>query len=580
MPPWTTEHQLAFDGIKELVSSRECLTVIDHVTPGDNKIFVTTDASDFRTGAVLSWGPTWETARPVAFDSVPLTSAQLNYPVHEKELLAIIHALNKWRSDLLGSNFTVFTDHRTLENFDRQRDLLRRQARWMELMSQYDFTINYIRGEDNTIADALSRLPVDPASDPVPDVDPEEQQQPLWSSWMQTSSVNSVLHISADKLFLSQLKAGYLDDTFCKKFVTGQTILPNVRNVNGLWYIGDRLLIPRTGDLHEQLFRLAHDSLSHGGTDKAYATLRDAYYWPNMHCDLESSYIPACQDCMHNKSPTSKPSGPLHPLPVPENHGDSVAIDFIGPLPEDQGFNCIVTFTDHLNSDIRLVPTWTDISAADFASIFFNEWYCENGLPLNIVSDRDKLFISKFWKSLHELTGVKLNMSTSFHPESDGASERTNKTVNQAIRFHVDRNQKGWVHALPVICFNMMNTVNASTGFSGFQLRMGRSPRLIPPLVPDRLPVKLDSDFEAAANIIKKLNNDTCEAADNILAAKISQAHQANKHHSPDPTFALGDRVMLSTMHQRRDFQAGHKDRVAKFMPRFDGPYTIVETHC
>ncbi len=196
-PPWTTEHQLAFDGIKELVSSRECLTVIDHVTSGDNKIFVTTDASDFCTGAVLSWGPTWETARPVAFDSVPLTGAQLNYPVHEKELLAIIRALNKWRSDLLGSNFTVFTDHRTLENFDRQRDLSHRQVRWMELMSQYDFTINYIRSEDNTVADALSRLPVDPASDPVPDVDPEEQQQPLWSSWMQTSSVNSVLHISA-----------------------------------------------------------------------------------------------------------------------------------------------------------------------------------------------------------------------------------------------------------------------------------------------------------------------------------------------------------------------------------------------
>lgn len=343
-------------------------------------------------------------------------------------------------------------------------------------MSQYDFTINYIRGEDNMVADALSRLPVDSASDPVPDVDPEEQQQPLWSSWMQTSSVNSILHISADKLFLSQLKAGYLDDAFCKKFVTGQTILPNVWNINGLWYIGDRLLIPHTGDLREQLFRLAHDSLSHGGTDKAYAMLCDAYYWPNMRRDLEFSYIPACQDCMRNKSPTSKLSGPLHPLPVPENCGDSVAIDFIGPLPEDQGFNCIVTFTDRLNSDIRLVPTRTDISAADFASIFFNEWYCENGLPLNIVSDRDKLFISNFWKSLHELTGVKLNMSTSFHPESDSASERTNKTVNQAIRFHVDRNQKGWVRALPVIRFNMMNTVNASTGFSGFQLHMGRSP--------------------------------------------------------------------------------------------------------
>ncbi len=89
-PPWTPEHQLAFDAIKNLVSSCECLTVIEHVNPGENKIFVTTDASDFHTEAVLSWGTTWESAHPVAFDSFPFTGAQLNYPIHEKELLAII----------------------------------------------------------------------------------------------------------------------------------------------------------------------------------------------------------------------------------------------------------------------------------------------------------------------------------------------------------------------------------------------------------------------------------------------------------------------------------------------------------
>ncbi len=185
--------------------------------------------------------------------------------------------------------------------------------------------------------------------------------------------------------------------------------------------------------------------------------------------DLESSYIPACQDCMRNKSPTTKLSGPLHPLPIPDNCGDSVAIDFIGPLPDDQGFNCIVTFTDCLNSDIHIVPTRMDTSATDFATIFFNEWYCENSLPLNIISDCNKLFMSKFWKALHELTGVKLKMSTSFHPATDGASERTNKTVNQAVHFHVDRNQKGQVQALPVIHFNMMNTINHCWGRYIFQ---------------------------------------------------------------------------------------------------------------
>jgi hypothetical protein len=146
-PTWTLGHQSAFDAIKTLVVSCDCLTTINHDNMGDNKIFVTCDASDRRTGAVLSYGPTWESARPVAYDSMALKSAQLNYPVHEKELLAIIRALKKWRSDLLGAPITIYTDHHTLENFDHQKDLSRRQARWQEFLAQYDHHIVYIPGK-------------------------------------------------------------------------------------------------------------------------------------------------------------------------------------------------------------------------------------------------------------------------------------------------------------------------------------------------------------------------------------------------------------------------------------------------
>lgn len=158
-PGWTEAHQTAFDAVKRLITSRECLTVIDHNNMGDNKIFVCTDASDWATGAILLYGPTRETARPVAYDSMQMSSAELNYPVHEKELLAIVRALKKWRLDLLGVPFTIYTDHKTLQNFTTQQNLSRRQARWQEFLGQYDHTIIYIPGEDNTAADALSRLP-------------------------------------------------------------------------------------------------------------------------------------------------------------------------------------------------------------------------------------------------------------------------------------------------------------------------------------------------------------------------------------------------------------------------------------
>ena len=132
---WTNENQDTFQAIKDLVTSRECLTVIDHINPGKNKIFVTCNASDWCTRSVLGFGPTWEMAWPVAFNSLQLKAAKQNYPVHEKELLVIIHTLKKWCSDLLGSQMTVYTDHHTLENFSMQKDLSHRQLCWQELMS-------------------------------------------------------------------------------------------------------------------------------------------------------------------------------------------------------------------------------------------------------------------------------------------------------------------------------------------------------------------------------------------------------------------------------------------------------------
>lgn len=213
-------------------------------------------------------------------------------------------------------------------------------------------------------------------------------------------------------------------------------------------------------------------------------------------------------------------------------------MDFIGPLPKDEGNNCIVTFTDRLGSDIQLAAMRTDITAEELAYVFFNKWYCENGLPTDIVSDRDKLIISKFWCALHKLTGIKLKMSTAYHPQTDGASERTNKTVNQCLHFHVEQNQLRWSRALPCIQFHIMNTVNKSTGFTPFQLRKGRSPRVIPPLIP--LARNASPEDISAHDIIQRLQDDVSEAQDNLLRAKISQFVEANKHRSLDFPFTIG----------------------------------------
>lgn len=186
---------------------------------------------------------------------------------------------------------------------------------------------------------------------------------------------------------------------------------------DGFWFIGQRFVIPKVTHIREALFHLAHNALGHFGTDKSYAALCNSYYWPNMSKELEKYYVPSCVSCQCNKSTTTKPIGPLHPLPIPEQQGDSVGIDFIGPLPKDGEFDCIVTFTDRLGSNIQIVPTSINLTAEQLADVFFDKWYCENGLLLEIISDCDKLFISQFWKALHKLMGVKMKMSTAYHPK-------------------------------------------------------------------------------------------------------------------------------------------------------------------
>ncbi len=380
------------------------------------------------------------------------------------------------------------------------------------------------------VADALSRLPDNPFEE-VPDFDPDEV--PCWQAWLAShpvASVQAALEISTDNHLLDSIIDVYATDDFCKKFMTGQKILPSICEINNLWYIGDHLLILQVGNIRKELFCLAHDCLGHFGSDKAYAALCDAYYWPNMRRDLEELYILSCEACLCNKSPTTKPHSPLHPLPIPDKQGDSVAIDFIGPLPEDSGFNCIAMFMDHLGSDICIVPTRTNLTAEKMAALFFDHWYCENGLPLKIVSNCDKLFISNFWKALHKLTGIKLTMSSSFHPQTDSLSERSNKTINQSICYHVNHQQHGWVKSLPRIQFSMMNMINALTGYSRFQLNMGRLPRLIPPLIPVSLAPSCPQEDINTAHVIEKLLDNTKSVKDNLLQSKISQASYANKH--------------------------------------------------
>ena len=441
-------------------------------------------------------------------------------------------------------------------------------------LADFDYEIKYIRGEDNAAADALSCMP---------DSTPNLMFAACALAHTRSPPPPRVIaattfDITPDESLLRDITAGYQNDEFAKqlwKDISAGSI-EGAQEENNLLYVGHRLLIPNIPQIQELLYNLAHDTLGHFGFDKSYEALRDSYYWPNMRQDLKQAYIPSCSPCQCNKSRTTKPTSPLHPLPVPDAHFKAIALDFVGPLPEEGGKDTILTMTDLLGAEIRLAPIHSTATAAEVAVVLFNEWYCENGLMQQIITDRDTLFTSELWTALHKLTGVKLKMSTAYHPQTDSTSERTNKTLNQAIHYHIDNNQKGWLTKLPRIHFTIMNMVNSSTGFSPFHLKTGRSPCLIPPLAPATTTATA-AEIDAQ-QIIARLDLDVKEAQDNLLAAKIYQAYHANEHRAPKVQYKEGDLVMLSTENQQCNYKQKDKKRITKFMPWNDGPYTVIKS--
>jgi hypothetical protein len=187
----------------------------------------------------------------------------------------------------------------------------------------------------------------------------------------------------------------------------------------------------------------AHRVLGHKSSRKTLDYIRRWYWWPNMVKDI-TTFCESCGMCQTTKSSTQKPEGLLHSLPIPSRPWESIGMDFIGPFPKSHGMDYLLLVICRLTSMVHLIPTKTTAKATDIAWLFVKEIVRLHGLPESIVSDRDRKFVSKFWKETHRMMGVKLLMSTAFHPQTDGASERAVRNVSQVLRTAVADNQKDW----------------------------------------------------------------------------------------------------------------------------------------
>jgi hypothetical protein len=191
-----------------------------------------------------------------------------------------------------------------------------------------------------------------------------------------------------------------------------------------------------------------HSFLAHLGPVKTLAYLKNHVWWKNM-TDDTARFCAACKTCTCSKPNNQKPFGLLNPLHMLTQLWQTIEINFIGPLPElsdrDATYNQITVIIDLLMAMVLLIPSRIDYKAKDVTEMVFQEVYKHYGLPESIVSDRDVLFTSHFWQELHKLIGVKLRLSTAYHPQSDGATERANWTITQMVHTCIAPDQKNWV---------------------------------------------------------------------------------------------------------------------------------------
>jgi RNase H-like domain found in reverse transcriptase/Integrase zinc binding domain len=413
------DQENSFQNLKDAVKSAPVLQLAD---PGKPYI-VTCDASDIGISAVSEQesenGP-----HPVAFASRKLSGAERNYPVHDRELLAIVYALKEWRPYLHGSQFVIKTDHHPLRYLDTQTNLSKRQMRWMETLQEYDYEIVYVQGKFNVVADALSRISESPSSELYTVEDEEEI-----SEAMAMNVVGIVSRTMLSKSMVSELLRAYKADKNTRKDFENPEDVRFEKSVDGLSYAvdnGQRKFVVPQGKLRKALMHVAHDALVSGqlGFNKAYERLRQGVTWPEMYIELKA-YVRSCDSCQRNKTSNQKPIGLLKPLEIPTVRFEQVSMDFITSLPETKANNdAVMVIVDKLTKLVMFIHTRADMDTVATAKMFFNHLYIWFGLPKKLISDRDGRFISKFWKELFRLTQTRLAMSTSHHPQTDGQTEK------------------------------------------------------------------------------------------------------------------------------------------------------------
>ena len=533
---WKERQQKAFEALKQACIDGPTLRMFD----SGKLVHIETDASDRAIGACLTQDHEGK-RHPVAYYSRKMTPAEQNYDIHDKELLAIVAALQHWRVYAEGApSLTILTDHKNLLTFTTTKVLNRRQVRWSELLGQYKFKIQYTPGKDNGRADALSRR-----------IDYMEGKEAIVHSILQTNK----------------------DGTLSARTHEFNAVLRIMKDDEEEFPIShDKYQVPEKHQ--EQCIRDHHDDPIHGhpGITKTIEIIRRNFAFPQMKAKV-TAYVQKCRSCQMNKSSRHAKYGEIQFVDPPLQPWDEVTMDFITGLRSlnsagrsklCQQYDSILVMVDRLTKYTHFIPCMKSITAEELAHLVLDRLIRYHGIPKSFITDRDKLFTSNYWKTLVSVMGIKHKLSTAYHPQTDGQTERANQTLEAYLRHYVSYAQDNWVLYLPMAQLALNNQISATTGVSPFYANFGKHPNLF---MEPRLQHPNADKAMITSDALKKLHE---QLRQKILSSQDGLRNSRQKS-KPDPQLKEGDKVYLLTKNLRSQRTTRKLDHVKV------GPFLISE---
>jgi transposase InsO family protein len=505
---WTSEHQHAFDTLKHAMSSAPVLAIPDFT----KQFIIETDASNSGVGAVLM-----QQGHPLAFISKPLGPRTQGLSTYEKEYMAILLAVEQWRPYLLHAEFLVYTDQKSLVHLNEQRLHTVWQQKVFTKLLGMQYKIVYKKGQDNRVADALSRRP-----------HPSEI----------CMAISTVV-----PQWCSAVVAGYSSDPQAQTYIAQLSVapdaVPHFSLQNGLLRYKNRIWLGNNKHMHHQVIQALHTSAvgGHSGVPVTCRRVRQLFAWPGLTKDVHD-FVISCPTCQQSKPDRARYPGLLQPLPVPSSAWQSISMDFVEGLPRSHGYNCIMVIVDRFSKYSHFLALKHPFSALSVAKMFMQHVYRLHGLPTSIISDRDKIFLSTLWQELFRMADVQLKMSSAYHPQTDGQTERVNQCMETFLRCFVNAVPHKWHNWLHLAEFWYNSSWHSALGRSPFEALYGYVPRHFGIDSLDTCPsVELTAwleDKQLMQNLIKQ----------HLLRAQRRMKHQADKTRS-ERVFNIGDWVYL-----------------------------------